>query len=111
VRVNPVSSAGRANVRRKRPSPGEGDGERRAQDFASHLPVPLQPALEREQAAYSTRYRPNSVFLAHLLATRDSDLQTRNIGQSEALTGVNSYRATAALPRRRAAGHLLKTER
>lgn len=110
MRVNPVTSAGRANVRRKRPSVGETETERQ-KDFASHLPVPLQPAFEREQKAFATHYRPNSVFLAHLIATRDGEPQTRLRRQTEPLNGINSYRETAALPRQRSAGHLIKTER
>ena len=110
MRVNPVSSAGRAKVRRKRPSVGETESERQA-TFAAYLPVPVEPELEREQIAYSARYRPNSIFLAHLIATRDGEPQTRFRRQTEPLTGINSYRATAALPRQRPAGRLLKTER
>jgi len=110
VRVNPVTSAGRANVRRKRPSSGEVETGR-GKDFAAYLPVPVQPDLEREQAAFTTRYYPNSVFLAHLIATRDGEPQARSLGQTGPVTGVNSYRATAALPRQRTAGHLLNTER
>lgn len=111
MRVNPVTSAGRANVRRKRPSVGETESERRADDFARHLPVPHQPALERDQAAFASRYRPNSIFLAQLIATRDYDIQAGTPRPDEALNGANSYRAVAALPRRRGAGHLLKAER
>ena len=110
MRVTPVTSAGRANVRRQRPSSGEEENGRQT-DFASYLPVPVEPELEREQQTFSTRYRPNSIFLAHLIATRDGEPQTRFRRQAEPLAGINSYRATAALPRRRAAGHLLKTER
>jgi len=109
VRVNPVTSAGRANVRRKRPATGETESERQ-NSFAAHLPVPVQP-LEREQQAFTSRYRPNSIFLAHLIATRDFDIQGGKPLPSDTLNGANSYRAVAALPRRRAAGHLLKTER
>lgn len=111
MRVNPVTSAGRANVRRKRPSVGETESERRTGEFARHLPEPLQPALERDQAAFTSRYRPNSIFLAQLIATRDYDLEAGMPRPDESLNGANSYRAVAALPRRRAAGHLLKTER
>jgi len=110
VRVNPVTSAGRANVRRKRPSMGETESERRT-GFAAHLPVPAQPELEREQEAFTSRYRPNSIFLAHLIATRDFDIHAGSPRPDESLNGSNSYRAVAALPRRRPAGHLLKTER
>ncbi|MEP3045432.1 MAG: hypothetical protein ABJL55_05875 [Roseibium sp.] len=108
--MNPVSSAGRANVRRKRPSAGETESERQS-SFASHLPVPVEPALNRAQDAFSTRYQPNSIFLAHLIATRDSELDAREIRQSETFSGADSYRATAALPRQRTAGHVIKTER
>jgi hypothetical protein len=110
VRVNPVTSAGRANVRRKRSSIGETETERKA-NFASHLPVPVQPTLEQTQEAFATHYRPNSAFLAHLIATRDSEIHASQYRQSETLSGVNTYRATAALPRQRSAGHLLSTER
>ncbi|MCV0428063.1 MAG: hypothetical protein K5905_21620 [Roseibium sp.] len=89
---------------------GETKSERNV-DFAAQLPVPLQPVLESEQEAFSTRYRPNSAFLAHLIATRESEPDTRQYSQIAPLSGVNSYRATAALPRQRPAGHVLKTER
>ncbi|KZM51087.1 hypothetical protein [Labrenzia sp. OB1] len=111
MRVNPVTAADRANVRRKRPPTGEAGGDEQHPDFASNLPVPVQPVLEQEQAAFATSYYPNSVFLAHLIAARDNDPQTRTFRRTEPLRGVDSYRATAALPRQRAAGHLLKTER
>ena len=110
MRVNPVTSAGRANVRRKRPATGETASERQ-NSFAAHLPVQAQPVLERDQQAFTSRYRPNSIFLAHLIATRDFDIQAGAPRPDESLNGTNSYRAVAALPRRRAAGHLLKTER
>jgi hypothetical protein len=110
VRVNPVTSTGRANVRRKRPSVGETESERRTV-FSAHVPAPLEPVLERKQDVFAGRYRPNSIFLAHLIATRDGELQARSGRQTEPLTGVNTYRATAALPRQRGAGHVLKTER
>lgn len=110
MRVNPVSSAGRAKVRRKRPSVGETESERQA-TYSAQLPVPVEPELEREQITFTERYRPNSIFLAHLIAARDAELHTRLRRQTEPLTGVNSYRATAALPRLRPAGRLLKTER
>jgi hypothetical protein len=110
VRVTPVTSAGRANVRRKRSSLGETETERKA-NFASHLPVPVEPTLEQAQEAFVTHYRPNSTFLAHLIATRDSELQESQYRQSETLSSVNTYRATAALPRQRSVGHLLSTER
>ncbi len=111
MRVNPVTSAGRSNVRRKRPSLGETESERQASGFSAHLPAPQQPVLERDQTAFSSRYLPNSVFLAHLIATRDGDIQTRALRQTASLNGANTYRDTASLPRRRAAGHLFKTER
>ncbi|PVB61253.1 hypothetical protein [Labrenzia sp. 011] len=97
-------------MRRRRPSKGETESEQRP-DVSSCLPVPVQPVLEQEQAAFSSRYYPNSIFLAHLIATRDGDPQTRTFRRTEPLRGVDSYRATAALPRQRAAGFLLKTER
>lgn len=110
MRVNPVTSAGRANVRRKRPSVGETESERQT-GFSGYLPAPEEPVLDRAQDAYVGRYRPNSIFLAHLIATRDGDIQLQQHSRDAALTGVNSYRATAALPRQRDTGHLIKTER
>lgn len=110
MRVNPVTSAGRASIRRKRPSVEETQAER-ATELASHVPVATEPDLERAQEAFTDRYRPNSVFLAHLIATRDADLTMRNPRAYEALSGINTYRATAALPRQREAGHILSTER
>ncbi|MDN3721123.1 hypothetical protein QW131_22785 [Roseibium salinum] len=109
--MNPIPSADRANVRRKRPFMGETETERQT-DFASHLPVPLQPVLEREQQVFFHALPPElGFFLAHLIATRDGEPQTRVRRRAEPVHGVNTYRAVAALPRQRAAGHLLKTER
>lgn len=110
MRVNPVPSTGHANVRRKRKFVDEPENGRQS-EFAANLPVPVEPVLERQQEAFVSSYRPNSVFLAHLIATRDNEPQTRTLRRTEPGNGVNSYRETAALPRQRAAGHLLKTER
>ncbi len=109
MRVNPVSSAGRANVRRKRPSLGETESERQASGFARLLPPPGQAQFEREPASFDACYHPNSVFMAHLIATRD---EARVLYMQTAAKAVtDSYRATAALPRKRAAGHVIRTER
>lgn len=110
MRVSPVTSLGRANVRRKRPSVGETETERRT-SFAASLPAAENRVLERDQRAFTNRYRPNSVFLAHLIATRDYDIQSGASLLSETLNGVNSYRSVASSPRQRAVGYVLKTER
>ncbi|MTI07471.1 hypothetical protein E1180_18380 [Roseibium denhamense] len=97
-------------MRRKRPAGGQSTSERQS-SFAAHLPTPAEPVLERKQDAFARRYRPNSAFLAHLIATHDADLDQRSGLALEPENGIQSYRATAALPRQRGAGHILKTER
>lgn len=110
MRVNPVPSTGHANIRRKRPSPEEARSER-ATEFSAQLPVAVEPDLEQAQQAFTKHYQPNSIFLAHLIATRDEDLTFRHRRPYEALNSANTYRETAALPRQRGVGHVLSTER
>lgn len=108
MRVNPVSALGRSIVKRKRPEPAE-TGTRPEAEKAFAVPVPVEPQVARDTAGLSARYLPNSIFLAHLIATRDFEPQTRFKRQTEPERGSESYRATAALPRQRAAGYLLST--
>ena len=110
MRVNPVSATGRSNVRRRRPFSGETDPESRT-GFAAHLPVPLDPVLERAEETVPSRYRPNSAFLAHLIAAREIDILPGGRAKTVPELCSDAYRSTAALPRRRAAGHVIKTAR
>lgn len=110
MRVNPVSATGRSIVRRQRPSSGETQGERRT-DFAGFLPPPPEAEVRAEQDTFYTHYHPNSVFLAHLIASREYDIQMRPRHKSVPELCSDAYRATAALPRKRATGHLIKTDR
>lgn len=109
MRVNPVSATGRAIVKRRRPSSGEARSERK-EDFAAQLPPP-ENDFEPQQETLFTHYHPNSVFLAHLIAANDVDLQIRGRRKTVPEICSDAYRATASLPRRRAAGHLIKTDR
>lgn len=86
-------------------------GRERQRGFAEYLPASTEPELEREQDAYTGRYRPNSIFLAHLIAARDGDIELDTDSEDAARIGVDSYRYTAALPRLRGTGHLIKTWR
>ncbi|TYC52628.1 hypothetical protein FMN50_17355 [Rhodobacterales bacterium] len=98
-------------MERERPFSGEREPRRRA-SFAKHLPVAVDPPLEREpQYGYVSQYRPNAVFLAHLIATRDTVIYGGESEHTQSMTGASRYRATAALPRRRTAGRLINTER
>ncbi|WP_209000541.1 hypothetical protein [Labrenzia sp. DG1229] len=110
MRVNPVSATGRAIVRHRRPSSGDARSERQA-DLAVQLPPPSEQTFEREQETLFTHYHPNSVFLAHLIATSDVDLQIRGRRKTVPEICSDAYRATASLPRKRSAGHLIKTDR
>ncbi|WP_299477987.1 hypothetical protein [uncultured Roseibium sp.] len=112
MRVNPVSATSRSNVRRRRPATGEARAEAQP-DFAGYLPPPpsTEPEHGRSQDALFTHYHPNSVFLAHLIATRDGELYPRPRRKTVPEICSEAYRATAALPRQRLAGHLIKTHR
>ncbi|SHM96270.1 hypothetical protein SAMN05444272_3617 [Roseibium suaedae] len=108
MQVNPVRYSARPNMRQRRPYEGQREEPRDEQAFKIP-PVPLEPRLEEAHDRMIARYRPNSVFLAHLIATRDHDPQTRTKRQTEPENGVRTYRETAASPRKRAAGYVLST--
>lgn len=110
MRVNPVSATGRAIVRRQRPSSGETRSGSEG-DFAGYLPPPPEPEHRSEPETFFRDYHPNSVFLAHLLASGEIELQERPRRRSGPELCADAYRATAALPRQRAAGHLIRTDR
>ncbi|WP_208999119.1 hypothetical protein [Roseibium sediminis] len=110
LRVDPVSALGRSTVRRKRRSVAETETERFAPRQPEHLPVATQAPEPIERVDLNARYRPNSVFLAHLIATRDQFPQTRYRRQREPEHGADVYRATAARPRQREVGHVVSTE-
>lgn len=97
-------------MRRKRPISDEQPQRRERRRTAYEL-VPLETKkIERDHDAFIGRYRPSIPFLAHLIATRDGDAQTRFKRQCEPEVGANKYRETAASPRRREAGHVLSRE-
>lgn len=109
MQVNPVSALGRSNVKRKRASLGETESERQVHGRAN-LPVPVQPGLSTQPVPYQDRYRPNSVFLAHLIATRDAERHAPYGWQAMPKFGTSAYRATAASPRKRETGHILSID-
>lgn len=109
MQINPVPALGRSNVKRKRPFPGEAEGERRTVERAN-LPVPVQPVHSTQDVPFPDRYYPNSVFLAHLIATRDAERHAPHGWQTAPGPGTAAYRATAALPRKRDAGHVISSD-
>lgn len=110
MRVNPVSATGRSIVRRQRPSSGETQSGSQG-DFAGFLPPPPETEHRNEPETFFRDYHPNSVFLAHLLASGEVELEERPRRRSVPELCSDAYRATAALPRQRAAGHLVRTDR
>jgi len=110
LRVEPVATVGRFRERRKRRSVDETENERFVPKAPQTLPAITQAPEQTERTELNSRYRPNSVFLAHLIATRDEFPQTRFKRRREPEHGADVYRATAALPRLRDVGHVLSTE-
>lgn len=109
MRINQVSAFGRSNVKRKRPSLGNTETERRAH-ARPNLPVAVQPVHTAQSVPFPDRYQPNSVFLAHLIATRDAELHAPHGWQAAPQSGISAYRATAASPRKRETGHVLSID-
>ena len=107
MRIEPVRSLGRSNLRHR----GHKHRDTKKPSQTRHLPVVQpSPAHGPYDSQLTSRYRPNAAFLAHLIATRDGDLQTRFKRQIEPETGTSRYRETAASPRKREAGHLIAIE-
>ncbi|WP_346912075.1 hypothetical protein [uncultured Roseibium sp.] len=109
MQITPVPAFGRSNVKRKRPSSGDAEGERRAVT-QPNLPVPVQPVHSAQDVPFPDRYHPNSVFLAHLIATRDAERHAPHGWKTVPQFGTAAYRATAALPRKREVGHVISTD-
>lgn len=106
MQITPVPALGRSNVKRKRPFAGETGGERRAVG-RPNLPVPVQPVHSAQDVPFPDRYHTNSVFLAHLIATRDAEHHAPHGWRAAPGAGTSAYRATAALPRKREVGHVI----
>ncbi|WP_417671238.1 hypothetical protein [Roseibium sp.] len=94
---------------RRRRRGDENGTPRQDTPFQVQLVVTENP-VEQEHDRFVARYRPNATFLAHLIATRDGDPQTRFKRQTEPEIGTSRYRETAASPRKRAAGHVIAME-
>lgn len=109
MRVNPVPAIGRSIVKRKRPSVGETESERRVH-MDLDLPVVVEPRRAHQENAFADQYHVDAAFMAHLIATRDAELQPRTGWQMEPQIGASVYRATAASPRKREAGHVLSAD-
>ncbi len=109
MRINPVPALGRSIVKRKRPSLGETESERRVHVRPVH-PEIIEPDYEPHRASVADEYHVNSAFMAHLIATRDAELQTRHAWQMEPQIGAAYYRAIAASPRKRDAGHVVSID-
>ena len=75
---------------------------------AFSLSVPAQPNQREAPGPFSKRYRPNSVFLAQLIASTKIDFRNSSQLQKAAEICANTYREMAALPRRRSIGYLFK---
>ncbi|MEP0233587.1 hypothetical protein [Roseibium sp.] len=109
MRIEPVKALGRSNMKRKRRYRDEPEQPREKSAFQLQL-VPQEAHIEEDHDRFIARYRPNATFLAHLIATRDGDPQTRYKRQTEPEIGTSRYRETAASPRKREAGHLIAIE-
>ncbi|MTI44095.1 hypothetical protein E1178_10800 [Roseibium hamelinense] len=95
-------------MKRKQPADEkEQERQRPKRDFKA--PLVVEPAIVREHNIYTKGFRPNSVFIAHLIATRDRDPQTRTNWRVDPQEGNDTYREIAARPRRRQAGHVVST--
>ncbi|MBO0346796.1 hypothetical protein J0X15_16335 [Roseibium sp. CAU 1637] len=97
-------------MNRKRPSSDEQPQRRESRRPATPMITLEATRIEREHDAFIARYRPNAPFLAHLIATRDGDPQTRFKRTTEPEIGTSKYRETAARPRRREVGHVISKE-
>ncbi|MEJ8476339.1 hypothetical protein [Roseibium algae] len=113
MRIEPVKTLGRSNLKRRG---WYWDDDRRENRREKHpFQIALVPTetnrLEEEQDRFTGRYRPNSTFLTHLIANRDNDeAQTNFMRQTASAIGTSRYRETAASPRKRAVGHLIAIE-
>ncbi len=105
MRIEPVKALGRSNMKRKRRFQDDRKPAREEHPFEVQL-VPVENRAEEAHDQFIARYRPNATFLAHLIATRDGDPQTRFKRQTDPEIGTSRYRETAASPRKRQAGHL-----
>lgn len=106
MRVNPVPAIGRSIVKRKRPSVGETESERQVH-VDLDLPVVVEPLRTHRENAFADQYHVDAAFMAHLIATRDAEMQPRTGWQMEPQIGASVYRATAASPRKREVGHVV----
>ncbi|ADZ68637.1 hypothetical protein [Polymorphum gilvum] len=96
-------------MKRRRSSAGEAESERTI-PVRSDLPVPVQPVQATGRTLFPDRYRPNSPFLAHLIATWDAEGHAPYGWQAVPQFGTSAYRATAAAPRRRSSGHVISRD-
>lgn len=108
MRINPVNAYGQSQYRREANRPGRPeDASNTTPSTDRQLPVAVEPARRTEPVRHHVRYRPDAAFLAHLIATRDGDPQTRFKRTAASEYGADRYRATAASPRKRAVGHVI----
>jgi len=70
----------------------------------------VQPVHSTQDVPFPDRYHTNSVFLAHLIATRDAERYAPHGWKAAPVAGTAAYRATAALPRKREAGHVISSD-
>ncbi len=110
MRIEPIKSQGRFKLGHRRRRRREEDSFPHPERQPQAQLVPLEPRIEEQHDRFVSRYRPNATFLAHLIATRDGDPQTRYRRQTEPEIGTSRYRETAASPRKRAAGHVIAIE-
>jgi len=107
LRINPVNAYGQNKYRREASRPGKPETPSGAISAERLLPVAVEPVCRTEPSRHYVRYRPDAAFLAHLIATRDGDPQTRFKRTAASEYGADRYRQTAASPRKRAAGHVI----
>jgi len=111
VRIDPISRVGRFTLGRGYTSHhGEREPE---QDDGRDRRVPVVVSVQEgyDRPDLPARYRPNAVFLAHLIAMKEDFPQTRSFLREEPAVGSKVYRKTAARPRVRESGQLVSTLR
>ncbi|WP_417687499.1 hypothetical protein [Roseibium sp.] len=109
MRIEPIKTLGRSNLKQRRRREDNREQLREERPFQVQVIVTDNP-VEQDHDRFVARYRPNSTFLAHLIATRDGDPQTRFKRQTEPEIGSSRYRETAASPRKRSVGHVIALE-
>jgi len=111
VRIDPISRVGRFTLGRGYDR-DHGEREReQADDIDRRVPMVVAVQDGSDRPDLPARYRPNAVFLAHLIAMKEDFPQTRSFRREEPAIGSKAYRKIAARPRMRESGQLVSTLR